>query len=352
MFKKIFCLTALSMMSISGFLTAEVEYDIRDIGTLQTKASQAIALNNQGQILGWYNIDGSATGKQFFVRNRDGVFYELPGKEPASGLAINWQYLTDNGTAYGTFDVNPATRALCIWNQQYGIVKLGVLSGKEISAVNNAGQVLIKSITVNENGKSIQRPAIWQNGQITMLKGLGGDLGIESEESYGLDMNNNGDVVGQSLVALSYKNEIYKQMHAVKWVNGQAIDLHKKVPKSSYSLARAINDIGEVFLAYGFLIKEDGSLSTYHNSIVIVRSTDNNYIYDADKHGHSGVWDKNMKKLIDNSAIANKMLYDPNSIWMSITGIVCVNDNGEIIANGTTIYGEGHALFLCPAFTN
>ena len=228
MLKKLFTNLFISLMTVSSFLSAEIEYDIQDIGTLQTRSSQAIALNNNGQILGLYNIEKTDAGKKFFVRNKDGVFYELPGKEPASGLAMDWQYLTDEGKAYGTLEVNASTRALCVWDQKNGMVKLGNLPGKEISAINNTGQVLIKSVVENENGKSIQRPVIWHNGQTTKLKGLGFDLGIESEESYGYSMNNKGEVVGQSLVSLSYKNDLYKKVHAVKWINGQPIDLHNK----------------------------------------------------------------------------------------------------------------------------
>jgi len=56
---------------------------------------------------------------------------------------------------------------------------------------------------------------LWDNGKITQLKSFEGQFGIESEESYGLDMNNNGEVVGQSTVYLSYKNDLYKQKHAM-----------------------------------------------------------------------------------------------------------------------------------------
>ena len=39
----------------------------------------------QLQILGWYNIDGSANGKHIFVRDRDGTFHELPLRENGVG---------------------------------------------------------------------------------------------------------------------------------------------------------------------------------------------------------------------------------------------------------------------------
>jgi hypothetical protein len=361
MFKKIYYVLICSLITISSFLTAEIEYDIQDIGTLQTHSSQVLALNNQGQILGWYNIDGSNKGKQFFVRDRDGSFHEIEEdysliyenipKEQQS-IRIDWRYLTDNGSAYGTFTLPNANPILFTWDQHNGLIKLGRLPGKEISAINNAGQVLIKSVVDSENGKSVKRPVVWQNGQVTKLKGLGGDLGIESEESYGFDMNNNGDVVGQSVIFLSYKNNLYKQTHAVKWVKGKAIDLHPEVPKSSYSSAVAINDIGEVFLNGSRFVKEDNNVIIYPYGISNVKTTNKNYIYDMDKHGFSGVYDKSGNKIIDNWEIANKIFSDVDSIWLTIIGIVSTNDNGEIIAQAMTIYGEEHAMFLTPASPN
>lgn len=100
MFKKI-CSFIFSFIAISSFLAAEIDYDIQDIGTLQTHSSHAIAINNKGQILGWYNIDGSAQEKHFFVRDKDGEFHEIPSKTLDAGLAIDWQYLTDAEKAYG-----------------------------------------------------------------------------------------------------------------------------------------------------------------------------------------------------------------------------------------------------------
>lgn len=350
MLKKICSLAVFSFVLVSRVVFAAVEYDIHDIGTLQTKASQAIALNNNGQILGWYNIDGSNTEKHFFVRNKDGVFYELPGKEPASGLAINWLYLKDEGKAYGTFDVNTATKALCVWDQRNGIVKLGVLPGKEISAINNAGQVLIKSVIENIDGKSVCRPVIWENGKLIKLNGLEGNVGILSEESYGYDMNNKGEVVGQSLTYQVYKNEVYKQFHATKWVNGQAIDLHKTVPKSANSSAIALNDSGEMLMkgamdSFGYILYFIGEGKIYlkggNGSLKKITNSGCAYC-------ECGAAHKNGNQVIAPYEITDKVKNDLDSIWVKASEIISINDKGEIIAQGETIYGEQHAMLLTP----
>ncbi len=334
------CSAILAALTISSTLTAETDYNLHDVGTLQTKSSEAIALNNKGQILGWYTVDGTKEGKHFFVRSKCGDFYEVPTKEVCSNIEINWRYLTDEGKAYGTNDANANFAVLYMWDQYNGVVKLGNLPGKEITAINNCGQVLIKAVAETENGKTIKRPVIWKNGQITKLYGLAGNLGIESEESYGLDMNNKGEVVGQSTVSLNYKNEIYKQVHAVKWVNGQRIDLHKEIPKANNSKAIAINDRGDVVID-GYLIRNDGqSVSVGPGND---KATDMNYFYDK-----LHVVDRCNNKVTDGYAASHKMYNDKDSIWLTFDEIISVNDGGEVIGKATTIYGEKHAILLKP----
>ncbi len=215
-------------------------------------------------------------------------------------------------------------------------------------AVNNSGQVLIKSVSEIRDGKPSTYPVIWDHGVITKLKGLEGDLGIESEESYGFDMNNKGEVVGQSLTSLVYKNNVYYQVHAVKWVDGQAIDLHKTVAKASKSHAFVINDNGD-------FIVEDGAGGRYasdkEGKVTTVTWMNDNVKMNNSRHMFNNRQVCNFNaSYITNLVILNKTIAsDKNSIWMRANRIVCVNDNKEIIAEGETIYGEKHAMLLTPA---
>ena len=347
MFKEVFTTLFLTITITTNFLMADVQYDIQDIDTMQTKSSQAIDLNNQGQILGWYNIDGSNEGKHFFVRNKDGSFFEVPKNDYENNLEINWRYLTNNGYVYGTYDGNTNFAVLYMWHQYDGVVvKLGDLPGKEISAINDAGQVLIKSVDENVNGKLVRHPIIWKNGEITRLKGLWGNLGIESEESYGLDMNNNGEVVGQSLVYINYKNEFYKQIHAVKWVEGQATDLHYKLPKSENTMALAINDHGYILYNINnspYIQKADGSLILANKGGWPKKVNNNGEFY----NDYFVFFETNtIKTYVD--VLTRQVEDDVNSLWTNVIKIIKVNDNGEIIAHGRTIYGEKHSMLLIP----
>lgn len=347
MINKIYYLVIFTFLTISVFLNG-IEYDVQDIGTLQTHSSEAIAINNNSQILGWFNIDGTKDDKHYFVRDKDGNFNEIQEDESIipsqfQNVRINWKYITDDGKAYGTINLPMGRLILFMWDKYNGIVNLGTIPG-EIVKINNAGQVLIKSIEDYENGKLIKRPAIWDHGTITKLYGLTGDVGIEAEESYGFDMNNKGEVVGQSTVFLSYKNALYKQTHAVKWTDGQAIDLHRAVPKAESTNATAINDLGDVIIG-SYLVRADGQIREYH-FYTNTKATSTKYFLALN---YSSIFLDREAQLTNVGG--NKIFKDFDCIWMYPTKCIDMNDKGEIIAKGRTIYGEEHIMLLVPIET-
>jgi uncharacterized membrane protein len=191
MFSKIYCFI-ICFLTFAYTISA-IEYDIQEIGTLQTRSSRAIAINNQGQILGEYNIDGTEQGRHVFVRARNGTFHEIFEDQSiiyenipntSRDVKIDWRYLTDDGKAYGTLTLQNANPILFMWDQNNGIVKLGTMPGREVIAINNKAQVLISFVIDTDNeGKQVVNPVIWENGKTTKLKGLEGDLGIPSGDS-------------------------------------------------------------------------------------------------------------------------------------------------------------------------
>lgn len=352
---------------LSSSLGAINHYEIQDIGTLETRASMAIDLNDHDQILGFYNIDGAKDGNTFFLRDVDGSFYEIPKKD-SSNVEITWKYLTNRGQVYGINEVNATYYSIYCWDKESGIVKKGDLPNRAIVAVNDLGQVLLSSVEDKEDGKPINRPAIWKDGQITILKGLEGNLGLASGEASGRGINNKGEVVGLSVVQLVHKNNIYTQIHAVKWSSdGKAIDLHSKIPKTSRSFALSINDEGDILICDNY--------NSYKNKIFLVCLDDNvriqygcsqyccmnrvsngGFVYNGNEHmgfpvalsGFS-VYGRNgdIKKDICTDSYIQQQIEDDNcSEWMRILKLRKVNGKGDILAQGETIYGEQHIMLL------
>lgn len=345
------CISTFLLLSFSVTLVAEVKYEVRDIDTLQTHSSQAVAINNQGQILGWYNIDGKTIGgqyvKQFFVRDRDGTFHLIANHDDKD---VEWKFLKNDGKAYGTYRFPNCPGSLVTWDAHNGITDFGPLPGN-IAAINNVGQVLIRDFEVtDQEGNKQYYPAIFENGITTQLRGLVGDLGLESTRSFGKDINDNGDVVGQSLVQLSYKNNIYTQQRPVLWSNGVAEDLYRKIPKMEDSCAENINDDGDIIISGKggtYLLSGDtcSSICRYN-----YESTGQSF-YTSSQGSEYHKIDKETQRtelVASRSGINQELQSDYDSIWMCINRFHETNEQGEIIGEGRTIYGETHAVLLVP----
>ncbi len=133
----------------------------------------------------------------------------------------------------------------------------------------------------------------------------------------------------------------------MKWVNGQSIDLHREIPKSSESSATAINDLGDVIIGVD-LIRSDGKKfrSCYYSK---AKASDTKYFLTIGSGWKVLIGrDNNKQACLGN----NKMFSDYNCIWMCLNEVVDMNDNGEVIAQGETIYGEKHAMLLTPVSSN
>jgi len=141
---------------------------IKDLGTFGGNLSQATAINNLGQIVG-------------FSLNR------IP--DPLSMFDKLF-----GGPSEGT-----QTRAF-LWENEH-MEDLGTLGGPDALGVfvNEGGQVAgfsYTSSTPNPNtGIPTTDPFLWKHGRMIDLGGLGGTLGFPN------DLNNRGQVVGQSYLA-------------------------------------------------------------------------------------------------------------------------------------------------------
>lgn len=329
--------------TIATPLSAEVKYSLLEIGTLQTRESAAIAINNRNQILGWFNVDGTSDGKHFFLRNENGIYNELPGKDFTSGLPIHWEYLTNCGKVYGYVDVSSTVRDLYVWSKENSVACLGHLPGKEIISINDMDQVLINSAATNKDGKSVSLPAIWHKGKVTFLPALTGDLGVEAVEAHALAMNNIGFVVGESDVLVNYKNQLYKQKHAAMWLMGAIFDLQDKINERSLtSSALLVNDRGEIYVkaVNHYLLGKKNKVVPMPEGL---KRINNNYVYNE----HC-VYKTDGTQHLELEKLNEKLSRDHDSDFLQVDRLISINDKGNIVAQSTTIYGEKHAVLLMP----
>lgn len=326
--KLLLILQLFTTLSLSAF---EI-FDYSDVGTLETKESGPIAINTQGMILGWYNVDGSSNGKQYFVRDENGSYYLLPAKDDSNNV-LNWKFLTEDNKAYAIY-----SNMVYVWDKNSGFTKLVNLSTSDIVTIKKDGKILLRYTNNTIRGKNYMFPTIWQHNSEKKLPGLIGDLGIESEESYGLDMNNAGTVVGTSKVSLVEKNEIHKRVFAVKWVNNKVVDLHNTFfQKMVTSNATLINDLDDVYISDGYLISSSGQVRTMPKDIKAVSGP---YFYND-----TAVYTFN-NLYLTTEQITQALVKDVTTKWTKALRIVSVNSKGHVLVEAETVFGEKHILVV------
>jgi probable HAF family extracellular repeat protein len=268
---------------------------IRDLGTLPGgKGSGAGGINNAGQIVGYSYPVQPYVNQHAFLWTTQGGMQDLNG----SGGSINAMAayaINESGQITGHGQPNEGAHAF-LWTVAGGVQDLGTLPGYSYANdINEAG------VVAGYSGP--EHAVIWNaGGQIQDLGTLGGTY------SYGLRINNGGEVVGTT----GNTHNIKGTDHAFLYTPGLGMrDLGTL--GGAYSEAHGIND-NEVVTGYS----ATGSGSE-----------------------HAFIWtaSNGMQDLND--------LVQTNSGWV-LEDAVAVNSLGQIIGNGTGPDGLKGVFLLNP----
>lgn len=181
--------------------------EIKDLGTLGGNLSQATAINNRSQIVGY-------------------ALNAIPD-------SISMAYTLFGGPSVGT-----QTRAF-LWEDGQ-MEDLGTLGGPDAFAlfVNERGQIAGFSYTNSEFNSVTHLPTIdpflWEDGRMLDLGTLGGTFSSVNA------LNNRGQVIGQSNLAGD------QDSHPFLWDGEKLIDLNTRTTNGNPVTADAINDAGEI----------------------------------------------------------------------------------------------------------
>lgn len=264
-----------------------------DLGNLAngTGVNFALGINNNSQVVGTSPsyTDGSNINRAFLWWN--GVMTDLghlPGENSSGAVDINNNGQVVGGSGSKTFS----------W-QNSVMTDLGLPLGSSPTSINDYGQV------VGTNSLSGPHAILWQSGAMTGLGALPGG----GDHSYAVDINNTGQVVGQSGGSGPAESG---PARAFLWDENAGMHDLGFLPGANYSVAYGINDRGEV-------VGESSSL------------------FGA---GGAFLWDDGLGMLN-----LNDLLIDSED-WRLWTA-TAINNSGQIVGNGLH-NGVQRAFLLTP----
>ncbi|MGZ8783276.1 MAG: DUF3466 family protein [Gaiellaceae bacterium] len=236
---------ALVVMALSGAssqASGQARWVIRDLGTLGD-ASEAVALNERGQVVGWSSLRRERSPRHAFswqngrMRDLGTLGRDLGGDMPnvSEAIAIN-----DRGQVVGnsSADQNRPVSDAFVWED--GRMSALAPGGGDswAAAIDERGQVV--GWRGDDLGHGRGRAFMWQNGR---LRGLG--VLPARSYSWARALNERAEVVGESYSVDDAQDGVPVKTRAFLWRDGKMIDLGA-LPGHRESSAVAINERGQI----------------------------------------------------------------------------------------------------------
>jgi probable HAF family extracellular repeat protein len=320
-------------------------YNVIDLGTLGGTSSQALGINNAGQIVG-YAITSSNQQHAAYWANSSSPAIDLGtlGGTFGEAIAINPSgEMIGDATTSGDAHDDPA-----VWtNSSSGAINLGGLGGTNGGAqgINTSGQIVGYAYTTN----NLQHAAFWNNrsGPAIDL----GTLGGSSSVAFGINVS--GQIVGDA-------NTTSNNSHAAYWPNSSSEPVDLGTLGGTLSDAYAVNNLGQIVgdaytagdAAYHATLWTNsssglidlGTLGGAYGQALGINAASQIVGTASTSNGtfHAAFW-----TVGTNSALDLNSLIPMNSGWV-LQQANAINDSGEIVGFGT-IGGQTHAFALVPA---
>jgi probable HAF family extracellular repeat protein len=295
---------------------------MNDLGTLGGPWSQAVQINERGQIVGW-----SAT-----VAGESHVFLWTDGTMQDLGPAIQYMAVrvNEHGQVAWTAPTAAGASRAFLWTE--GVAQelgaLGDTGGSQVYGLNDLGRVV---------GSSNRRPFVWSDGAMRELPSLGGSLAWASA------INNRGQVVGTSYAPMGPDGA---PAYALLWDGDQMTQLGT-FPEDSYSDANSITD-GGLVLAHSYPFSWYPPRPFLWTAGVITRvATAFQYYSAADMNDIGVIVGEHRPSFGAQRAFVwhlGDVVVDLPSLQGGRSGATAVNRTGSIVGWATTATSDQHAV--------
>jgi probable HAF family extracellular repeat protein len=336
------------LLAFAGYrCAAQNSYTITDLGVAGESYSEAHGLNNNGWVVGEYELSGGLYPRSFLYDGQTTTGLNIPPNNYDIARGIN-----DSNVIVGEYlpNPNPLTFYEEAFKYSNGVTTgLGYLAGINYSTawgINRHGQIVGGS-TTNSAGDVIHA-VLWNtNGAKVDLGVLGGSYSSANA------INNSGIIVGDSSVEGSTNILAFIYTNSISPLGTLGGD---------YSSPKGINDAGVVVgesteVADGVtslqaFIYRNGTMTSLRAQAAALgadsssASAINNL---GQIVGYIGFGPSIEAFLFDGASMVNLNQYIPSgSAFVSLGSADGINDKGQIIGSGTTTNGEYHGYLLTP----
>ena len=316
-------------------------YRITDLGTLGTDRSEAIAINENGQVLG--TLEDRGVRSAFLWDEKSGLkIIELPGSRNIDGHL----FLNNNGQFAGCIYSTEEQQAF-IWDPQRGYIDVWFLGrGGEIRGFNDKGQVL-----VNVTEDNYPHAFLCDHGKtIDLTKELNQQIPSNWLAVYAVGINNLGQIAITAAHHLERGSWIRK---AFLWKEGVFTAIFpEKAPETNVEV-RALDDLGNLIIhVRGENSNEEWFLSASEGYKAKI------YCYcDCIRNGkptRRGGLSGKLKKDIEGTPYyacgidLRKLLLADGTFFDHENDVRDQNSKGWIVGRMGTIYSTNHAFLGIP----